>query len=151
MKTALPESPATAPPAAANGTHRVAKKSGPSPKRSAVSDSRLSASPEPPAAPFAVAAVAPIDAEMWPLHSAVWFQPERAPSASQWSGLTVERRNRPPAPDFEHAGAAPLNRPGALDIAAGALMPGAQPQIPQSSLAPLGWDPRTVCRKEERE
>ena len=118
-------------------------------RRSAGSHHR--ALPEPLAAPFAATQPAPIDAEMWPLHSAMWFQPERAPSCSEWSGLAVERRHRVPAPAFAQPAAAPIDCPGEPDLARDPLAPDAQPAIPHSDLAPLGWDPRTVCPKEERE
>ena len=107
--------------------------------------------PEPLAAPFAAAQPTPIDAEMWPLHSAMWFQPERAPSCSQWSGLAVEHRHRVPAPAFAQPAVAPIDCPREPDLARDPHAPGAQPAMPHSDLAPLGWDPRTVCPKEERE
>jgi hypothetical protein len=151
MKTDFQDSTATLPPAAPNGTHRAAKKSAPESKRSAGSHTPHSAPAEPLAAPFAASDPTPIDAEMWPLHTAMWFQPERAPSVSQWSGLAVERRNRLPAPAFAHPAAAQLDRPGAPELARDARTPDARPAIPRSDLAPLGWDPRAVCRREERE
>jgi len=150
MKTDLRESPATPPPAA-NGTHRAARKSARSPKRSDGSRDLTPAGPEPPAAAFAATEAAPIDAEMWPLHAAMWLQPERVPSVSQWSGLTVEHRYRLPAPTFLQPIAAPLNPPASPDVARDARIPFSRPAIPQSDLAPLGWDPRAICRKEEGE
>jgi hypothetical protein len=147
MKSAdLPGSAATAPNTAQNGKHRAAKKNGAGPKRSAGSGATGNAplAPEPLAAPIATEA-APIDAPMWPVHSALWFQPELAPSAPMWSDLNIERHNRIPAPVFLHAETAPLNRPDALDHSIDARTPGANPEIPQSGLAPLGWDPRADC------
>jgi hypothetical protein len=136
----LPRSIATVPPAARNGTHRATRKNGAAPKRSTGT--------EPPGAPFANLEAAPIDVPMWPIHSAVWFQPELAPSVPAWSGLAIERRHRIPAPDFLHSGAVPVQRPDTLDNSRDALAPDARPEIPQSGLAPLGWDPRAVGRKE---
>jgi len=147
--THLPDSTETAHPAATNGTHRVSKKNGAAPKPAVGTDAPADArAPEPLAGPVASIEAAPVDAPMWPLHSAIWFQPDVAPSAPAWSGLAIEHRNRIPAPDFLRSDIAPLNRPDALDNSPHALTPDASPGIPQSGLAPLGWDPRAVCWKE---
>jgi hypothetical protein len=141
---------ATLPPAAPNGSHRTTKNNGAAPKRSLGSGARADARPAPQqiAAAFAAIEAEPIDAPMWPLHSALWFQPELAPSVPVWTGLAIERHNRIPAPGFLHSDAAPPNCPGALDSSRDALTPDARPELPPSGLAPLGWDPRAVCRKE---
>jgi hypothetical protein len=141
---------ATVPPAARNGTHRTTKKNGPAPERSAGSGVRADArpAPQPVDATFAPIEAEPIDAPMWPLHPALWFQPERMPSVPVWTGLAIERHNRIPAPDFLHFDTAPPDRPDTLDSSCDALTPGARRELPQSGLAPLGWDPRAVCRKE---
>ena len=140
---------ATVPPAR-NGTHRTTKKNGAAPKRSLGSGARADArpAPQPIAATFAAIEAEPIDAPMWPLHSALWFQPELAPSVPVWTGLAIERHNRIPSPDFLHSNTAPPNRPDTLDSSRDALTPDARRELPQSGLAPLGWDPRAVCRKE---
>ena len=140
---------ATVPPAATNGTHRATKRNGAAPKRSAGSGLRADARPlpQPLAAAFAIIGDELIDAPKWPLHSAAWFQPELAPAVPVRNGLAIERRYRIPAPDFLHSGTAPPDRPEGLKSSPGELTPVARPQLPQSGLAPLGWDPRAVCRK----
>lgn len=150
MKPDLHGSPATVPPATTNGVHRAARKSGPALKRPSGSTHRLPALPDP-VASFVSLKPVPVDAEMWPLHPALWFQPELGPTMSQWSGLAIERHSRLPAPDFALPKVEPLNHRAALDVIRDALAPVPLPEIPQCGLAPLGWDPRTICRKEERE
>src|SRR5437763_700510 len=103
MKADLRDAPAT------NGTHRAPKKSRPAPKPPAEQA-------EPIAAPFAVTEAVPVDTEKWLLHFAMWFQPERAPSVSPWTGLSVERRNRIPAPTFAQPIATPLDCPGGAGV-----------------------------------
>jgi hypothetical protein len=102
-------------------------------------------------APFAAIGAEPIDAPMWPIHPGAWFQPERAPSFPAWSGLGVERHNRIPAPDFWRDDILPLNCVDTCDIPAKELAPNPQPVLPDSGLTALGWDPRTVYRKEKGE
>lgn len=140
----------TVEPAAINGTHRTTKKNGAAPKRSGGSGARadVRSAKEPIAAPFAKMDPAPIDAPMWPLHSAVWFQPELAPSVPSWSGLTIERHKRIPSPDFLRSETTPFNCPDVLGNSRDALTPSARPEVPESGLAPLGWDPRAICPKE---
>ena len=153
-----PGSGASAPPVRSNGTHRATKKNGDAPKSRVESGARRDpqAGPEPPLAPFSSGDTEPIDAPMWPLHSALWFQPDLAPSAPLWSGLAIEHHNRVPAPDFLHKCNAPLDRADNLDNSPEALTPVIPPELPRGDLAPLGWDPRAVfrepaCPKEERE
>ena len=104
--------------------------------------------PQPIDATFATADAEPIDAPMWPLHEALWLQSEPAPSIPVWTGISIERHNRIPAPDFLHLDTAPADRPGALGDSREAMRPRARPELPQSGLAPLGWDPRAVGRKQ---
>ena len=66
--TAFPEVTAIVPPASGNGTHRAPKKNKPAPQRIN--------------AKFATPEAAPIDAPMWPVHTALWLQSEMAPSIS---------------------------------------------------------------------
>jgi hypothetical protein len=61
-------------------------------------------------APFVSIAIEPVDASMWPLQPALWFQPERAPMVPAWSGLGIERQNRITVPGFRHTEVAPVNR-----------------------------------------
>jgi hypothetical protein len=140
-----------APSAARNGTHRTTKKSRPALKGPPVPDA-ISATALATAA-FAAAEAEPIDAPMWPLHAALWLQLEMAPSIPVWTGLAIERHNRIPAPDFLRLDAAPADRPGTLlnpafSSGKSALSPPARPDLPASGLTPLGWDPRSVCRKQ---
>jgi hypothetical protein len=145
-----PESPAsvaTANGKPANGTHRSAKKSSPVSKRSAARASDVA--PEVLAAPFAGISIEPIDAPMWPIHPPGWFQPEAAASAPSWSGLTIERRHRIPAPGLLHFPLAPFDRPEVRENRREALLPASGPVIPDSGLEPLGWDPRAFSPKKE--
>jgi hypothetical protein len=77
------------------------------------------------------------------------LQPDVAPSLPAWSGLSIERHNRIPAPDFLSSGDAPVDCPDVPDHSPEVLTPAANPRIPQSGLELLGWDPRTVCWKKE--
>jgi hypothetical protein len=140
---------ASRPPAAGNGTHVQAKKNGAGSKRSSTSGTLAGAwESQQMAAEFAVLDAEPVDAPMWPLHPTLWFQPELKPTDSIWSGLVIEHHNRIPAPDFMAFDIVPLNCPGTTDSPRAAFTPDARRVLPQSGLAPLGWDPRTVCRKE---
>jgi hypothetical protein len=132
---------------AANGAHVPAKRNGAS-KRSGAA-AAPAAAPQPLAGPVAGIGAAPVDAPMWPVHSAAWFQPEVAPSAPAWSGLGIERHARIPAPDFLPPDTAPANRPGTCENEHRAFTPAARPETPESGLTPLGWDPRAVFWKEK--
>ncbi|HTS66320.1 MAG TPA: hypothetical protein VMH28_30060 [Candidatus Acidoferrales bacterium] len=148
MKSAnLTSALAAAPPAPANGRPRAAGKNGAG-KRA--NGSRQDA--RPPAGPlcgrFAALDLAPVDAPMWPLYPAMWFQPELPPSSPQSSGLAIERRHPVPTPDFERCDAASIDLPAAPGRLGQVLVPRADAAVPASDLAPLGWDPRTVGRKE---
>ncbi len=147
MKPAdLPESTAGTGPAAPNGTTRATRKN--PPKRSATAEESTGAcAPAPLAGPVAGVEAAGVDAPMWPLQSAAWFEPDVPPSPPAWSGLAIERHNRIPAPDFLPSGTAPLNRVDVPDSSRPALA-AVGPKVPESELAPLGWDPRAFCGKE---
>jgi hypothetical protein len=87
-----------------------------------------------------------VDAEMWPVHPAAWFQREMAPVIPAWSGLGIERRNRAGLFDFAPVTVRPVN------CAAEAGQPfefvkgsGAATVIPASGLAPMGWDARALA------
>ncbi|HJZ96782.1 MAG TPA: hypothetical protein VKE70_09740 [Candidatus Solibacter sp.] len=127
--------------------------------------------PEIKAAACVAIPVEPIDAPMWPIHPAGWLQPEAPAAAPSWTGLTIERRNRIPAPDLIQFPLVPFPRPGAID--AGRLLKnrgqtahfageGTEHQQFSSrngcltpvfqqpaDLAPLGWDPRAASPKKE--
>ena len=100
---------------------------------------------------FAATGAGPVDAGAWPTQGDVWLQPALSPAPPAWSGLTIERRHRIPIPDFVRSGAAPLDRPAAAAFPADAIAPAAKLALPQSDLAPLGWDARAICRKEKAE
>ena len=89
----------------------------------------------------------PVDTPMWPAHSVVWLQPELWPALPTSSGLSIERHLRVPAPDFINPGITPASRAHALDAGRDLLAPGLVHPLPQSSLEPLGWDPREHFRK----
>ena len=132
-----------APPAPTNGTHRTAKKT--------LARNAVRRPEEKLEVPFAATEAKPIDAPMWPIHAALWFQPDQSPAPPSWSGLAIERRNRVPAPGFLQAGPWPLNRPDHPDSSCTAVAGHARPEVPVSDLEPLGWDPRAVLWKEGRE
>jgi hypothetical protein len=145
---------------ARNGAHRPAKRHGTATRRVAARDAVNETRSEPDAlpAPFATREAAPVDSPMWPLHLALWFQPELAPAAPDWSGLTIERRSRIPAPGFLHSPAEPSEcpEPPALADSSDPLSPLTRPGIPQDGGAPAGWDPRAmlspiIARKGEHE
>ena len=147
------------PPVAPNGIHQGPSKKAAAPRRSARSGAsatvtkaaRKSARPEaqPPLdAAFAEIETRPSDASMWPLHSVLWFHPERVALIPAWTGLGVERHNRIPRPDLLEVASPPPDHPDIPDKSSGGIVPHPRCRFPQSELAPLGWDPRTVCRKE---
>ena len=143
----------TAPAAEINGTHRGTKKNRTGPKRPAGHDAHADACSSPAAfpAPFAATGAGPVDTTAWPLHPAVWFQPDLRPSAPLWSVLTIERHNSIPAPDFLDPKIAPLDNRTCIDDKCCARMPVLRAGVPLSGLEPLGWDPRAVSRKETGE
>jgi hypothetical protein len=126
-------------------------KNGSTQKRSTARTAKLA--PEVKAATCVTIPVEPIDAPMWPIHPAGWLQPEAPAAAPSWTGLTIERRNRIPAPDLIQFPLAPFSRTGAIDASIDAsreaLFPAARPIIRQSDLAPLGWDPRATSPIKE--
>jgi len=88
-------------------------KNGSTQKRSTARTAKLA--PEVKAATCVTIPVEPIDAPMWPIHPAGWLQPEAPAAAPSWTGLTIERRNRIPAPDLIQFPLVPFPRPGAID------------------------------------
>jgi hypothetical protein len=105
--------------------------------------------PEVAATPFAGIAVEAIDAPMWPIHPPGWFQPDAPAAAPSWSGLTIERHNRIPAPDFVRSPLEPFDHTAVADGRREACRSSPKPGISGSDLAPLGWDPRAICLKKE--
>jgi hypothetical protein len=151
MKSAGLQNSMPAAPPAANGAHRRSRKTGAG-KGTNGAEFRAEArqSQEAMDAPFAVTEAAPVDAPMWPLNPAMWFQAELAAAIPSWTGLSIER-GRMPAPDFECSQAAAFDLPAAPEPPRQMLVPAPGARIPASDLATFGWDPRTICRKEESE
>jgi hypothetical protein len=96
---------------------------------------------------FAAIEVQAVDALMWPVHAMEWLQPDLPPSVPAWSGLATEHRNRIVAPDFLNVETVPTDRMDGMNQSSDPLATDLQPNFPQSSLTPLGWDPRTVDAK----
>jgi hypothetical protein len=104
--------------------------------------------PEVSQAPLVATPLEPIDAATWPVYPGVWFQPERQPLFFS-SGLEVARHNRLPAGDFSISGATqPVDLAAKRETPRKAVAPKPSVNVPASNLEPLGWDPRTICRKE---
>jgi hypothetical protein len=146
--------PTPVPPAAPNGIHHGPEKKAATPKHAA--GSRRSAprkSKQPEAqpsfdAPFAGMEMSPSSGSMWMLHSALWFQSERTPRIPDWTGLGIERHNGMPRPDLLPVAIQPPDRPAAPEKPSEGIGPEPHVHFPKSDLTPLGWDPRTVYRKE---
>ena len=101
-----------------------------------------------PEAPFAAIGVEPVDTPSWPIQPAGWFQPEPTPAVPAWSGIGIERHSRTPLPGFIRHDISAVNRADALEVLCESFSPNAVPNLPESGLDPLGWDPRTEYRKE---
>ena len=140
-----------APPVAPNGAHENGNKKAAARKRSSRTGPRNTPAAAPHAidAAFAAMEVKPADAQMWQHNPVLWFQPERAPSPPAWTGLAIERHKRIPPPEFSLLETAPLNRPDRSQSSREAFQRAPRLRLPQSDLAPLGWDPRALARKEE--
>jgi hypothetical protein len=79
---------------------------------------------------------------MWPVHALLWLQPDLYPARPHSSGLRIERRHKPPAPDFVRLGMDPAGPAPTGERACAPLASHRARWIPQSGLTPLGWDPR---------
>lgn len=141
---------ATVPPSPSNGVHHRPPKKKASKKSAKTVTGRERTVAQPIPAEFVDIATGPADAPMWPLHSALWLQPERAAAMPEWTGLAVERRHRIPAPGLLPVETTPLDRRDALDHSCEGRKPAPRRELPPSGLTPLGWDPRAVCRREEK-
>ena len=101
---------------------------------------------EPDLADFIELEARAIDAEKWPVSPVVWWQPELILRPPHTTGLRNERRHKTPAAGF-------LNVDLALVCVAGEVttpepaVPALRVKIPESGLAPIGWDPRTSLGK----
>jgi hypothetical protein len=93
-------------------------------------------------ASFAQVDTSPVNAEMWPVHALLWLQPDLYPARPRASGLRIERRYKPPAPDFVRPGMEPASPAQTRERACEPQASHRSRWIPQSGLAPLGWDPR---------
>jgi len=138
----------TASAAQATGTARASSARAVARKRSTARPTddgleRGPAYPTQPLSPFAGIEAQPKDADMWPVHSGVWLQPELMPELPRTSSLRIERHYTVPAPGLLDFDVAPSSHPGTLDRVCDPLPPRAEPGLPQSDLAPLGWDPRS--------
>jgi len=103
---------------------------------------------EMPEASFAAIGVEPVDTPSWPIQTAGWFQPEPRPALPAWSGIGIERQSRTPFPDFIRYEISAVNRADAVEVHRKKVSPNVAPNIPESGLEPLGWDPRTEFRRE---
>jgi len=144
--------------AQATGTARTSSAPAVARKRSTArpaSDGALErgpAYPTQPLSPFAAIEAQPEDAQMWPVHSGVWLQPELVPELPRTSSLRIERHYTVPAPGLLDFDVTQSFHPGIPDRVCDPLPPRAEPGLPQSDLEPLGWDPRStvVCDAEGR-
>ena len=98
-------------------------------------------------ASFAQMDTPPVNAEAWPLHELLWLQSELNPVRPRESGLRIERRHKPPAPDFLATEIEPMSAPPERELACDPLFPRFARRLPQDDLVPLGWDPRSLCGK----
>lgn len=104
---------------------------------------REPASPTQQLSPFAAIEPQPKDAQMWPVHSVVWLQPELRPELPGTSSLRIECHYKVPGPGLLYCDVTPSFHPGTLDRLCDPLPPRVEPRLPQSDLEPLGWDPRS--------
>lgn len=136
--------------AAQNGARAVSSASAAAPrKRSqarATPRNAASTQPVPQLAPFAAIPSEPRDTEMWTLTPVLWLQPELCPVIPASSGLTIERRCTVPGADFLYRELVPAGGVPAPAGPGNGLPPQLPQQLPQSNLAPLGWDPRALPR-----
>ena len=94
------------------------------------------------------------DAAMWPIHAAMWLQPELQLAVPASSGLRSERQHTVPAPNFLREPMLPASRPPSPEKTVHPVLPQVSQQLPASGLAPLGWDPRVDAHgagKEDQE
>ena len=104
--------------------------------------------PAPPA-DFLSAEPVALDADKWPVHPALWWQPD-LPLQLPASGLRSERRFKIPVADFRDANPSPECPPAGTPLAPEALAPVWSDLLPASDLVPLGWDPRACLPQHEK-
>ena len=100
--------------------------------------------PQPRLAPFGVAEATAIHGEIWPLHAGMWLQPELRPALPASSDLRIERRHKVPLPGFVKLDICPAPHLNALE-SFDFIRTRVEPRVPNSDLAPLGWNPRIAC------
>jgi hypothetical protein len=109
------------------------------------------AKPEPKLAEFIKPELQTEDAPMWPIHPVMWLQPELRLQIPAGSGLHIERKYSVPSPEFVHSAMTPVSHPPALDMTVHPVLPCVGRQLPESGLAPLGWDPRVASHRTGKE
>ena len=140
-----------------NGTGRLAGsrrgRRPPVAKRAAAKRFDIAIQPLPEMAGFLKTELAAQDAPMWPIHPAMWLQPELRLAVPAESGMRIERRHTVPAPDAISISMNFVNHPALPDKTARPALPRLERRLPSSDLAPLGWDPRVAAHtagKEDR-
>lgn len=102
-------------------------------------------------APFAAVEGQVAGAQMWPVHAVAWFHPELQPRLPDSSGLTIEGYRKLPAPDFLPLEVTPADQPHSSDEVCDPLPPAVKHRLPESDLAPSGWDPRVAAASVSNE
>lgn len=120
---------------------RVKKTASRARKRTTQAPVQITPAPAP-LAGFVDVVVRAIDAEKWPVHPVIWWQPELPLELPRSSGLRNERRHKVPAGGFLAVNAEPRCVAGTPDTTALPVAPELPWAIPSSDLTPLGWDPR---------
>ena len=95
-------------------------------------------------AAFVGVEAAAVNAEMWPVHTLLWLQPDLDPARPQSSGLRIERRRKTPAPDFLPLAVPAADPAHTRKPASESLPPKLARSIPARGATPLGWDPRAL-------
>ena len=112
------------------------------------------AKPAPELAGFVKAESQAQDAPMWPIHPAMWLQPELRLHVPAASGLRNERQHSAPSPEFVRGTMKPAGRTSPIEKTVHPVVPRVAQRLPASGLAPLGWDPRVASHttlKEDQE
>ena len=105
-------------------------------------------------APFATPEMLAPDAQMWPVQPVLWLEPELGARLPRSSGLHIERRHQVPVAEFISLNVAPSRLPHTPENNCGLRAPSVRQKLPESGLAPLGWDPRAgvegLVRRDEQ-
>lgn len=116
-------------------------------RRTAKRPAEPSTAADPPLANFLALEVEAIDAEKWPVSPVVWWQPALELTPPEASGLRNERTHKARVAGFLSADLAPVCPASGALAAPQAALPALRGIVPQSDLAPIGWDPRTHVGK----